>query len=539
VDDTPHPAGDLRSTVLAAAVLALLAGPLGTAVFVLGFGRGDSPCVLCWAQRTVMVLIALTGLFVLRFGPRPRYLGLGVLLAAAGIYMGIRHAALHLARDVGQGFSLELAGAHTYTWSAFIFWVCALVMGALLVSLRDGEAARRPRPLQGPARAAAWLFLLVVAGNVVQAFASTGPPPFMGQSDPVRFSFDPRRWVWSLEEWAPAPISLRGRWAIEKPSLAGLPTDPGAGPLAGAAPLAVSRQLRLALPVDGPLTDLAYDAGTDRFLLTTSHGLYLVDGTLGRVLAHVIVDPGYSVDLARFGAAAFLESDTVAAVSENKSLVILREHPRPDHARNSRVFLTPAAPFDEVARTRISTVRARMQYVLAAAYDPASSSLYTFTVPNARHRRLVVSRVDRTDLTLSEEFLPRLAPDSPLRFRGPERSLDELYVSGATLHGGRLVALSAAFGTIIAIDPAARTVAEAFTISGLERPVGLAFRKGELYVAGEDGRVWVAVLPAPAAAGPPVHLEPSGASRGADGPPARMPRSGTVSAAVPPGRVPA
>lgn len=499
--DPASPPRDLRSTVLVAAVLALLAGPLGTAVFVLGFFHGDSPCVLCWAQRTAMVLVALVGLFVLRFGPRPRYLGLGVLLAAAGIYMGIRHSALHVARDVGQGFSIEIAGAHTYTWSAFIFWVCALVMGALLASLGDGEAARRPRPLSGLARAAACLFLVVVAGNIVQAFASTGPPPFMGQSDPVRFSFDPRHWVWSLEEWAPAPISLRGRWSIEKPSLAGLPTDPEAGPLTGATPLAVTRQLRLALPVDGPLTDLAYDAATDRFLLTTAHGVYLVDGTFGRVLAHVIVDAGYSVDLARFGAAAFLGRDTIAAVSENKSLVVLRENPRPDPARNYRVFLTPSAPFDEVARTRITTVRARMQYVLAAAYDPATSSLYTMTVPNARHRRLVVSRVDRTDLTLSEEFLVRLAPDGPVGLRGPDRSLDELYVSGATSHEGRLFAVSAAYGTIVALDPATHTVSDAFTVSGLERPVGLAFRKDGLYVAGQDGRIWVTARPAAAPAG--------------------------------------
>ena len=64
------------------------------------------------------------------------------------------------------------------------------------------------------------VFLVVIAGNIVQAFASTGPPPFMGQGDPVRFSFNPRHWVWSLEEWSPAPVSLRGRWAIEKPDVA-------------------------------------------------------------------------------------------------------------------------------------------------------------------------------------------------------------------------------------------------------------------------------------------------------------------------------
>ena len=76
---------DALYVLLTSAVLALIAGPLGIAVFVLGFGYGDSPCTLCWAQRTGMLLIALTGLFVIRYGPRPRYLGMAVLISAAGI----------------------------------------------------------------------------------------------------------------------------------------------------------------------------------------------------------------------------------------------------------------------------------------------------------------------------------------------------------------------------------------------------------------------------------------------------------------------
>src|SRR5512139_1233253 len=178
-------------TPLTVAVLALVIGPIGIAVFILGFGLGDSPCVLCWAQRTGMVLIALTGLFIIRFGPRPSYIGLAVLQAGFGLYMGLRHSSLHLWRDVGQGFSAEIFGAHTYTWSMFIYWVCVVMMGALLLMLNDGEAsseARRLRPLE---RVTLWLFLVAAAGNAVQAFASTGPPPYMGQGDPIRFSFNP------------------------------------------------------------------------------------------------------------------------------------------------------------------------------------------------------------------------------------------------------------------------------------------------------------------------------------------------------------
>ena len=114
---------DALYTILALAVLALAVVPIGVAVFVLGFVYGDSPCVMCWEQRIGMALVALVGLFVLRYGPKPKYIGMGVLVAAWGVFMGLRHTGMHAARDVGQGFSAEILGAHTYTWSLLIYWV--------------------------------------------------------------------------------------------------------------------------------------------------------------------------------------------------------------------------------------------------------------------------------------------------------------------------------------------------------------------------------------------------------------------------------
>jgi disulfide bond formation protein DsbB len=485
----------LPYTLLAIAVLVLIVGPIGTAAFVLGFGFGESPCVLCWAQRTMMILVALCGLFVLRYGPRPRYLGLGVLIGAAGIYMGLRHSALHLARDVGQGFSAEILGAHTYTWSMFIFWVCVVVMGALLMLLRDGEATAQQRTPGVLDRLAMPLFVVAVAGNVVQAFASTGPPPFMGQSDPIRFSFNPSHWVWSLEEWAPAPISLRGRWAIEKPSLDGLSPSAADGPLSGAPQLEVSRHVALPAAVPRPITGLAYDAATDRFLVTTSQGIYLTGGDLGQVQRHTVVDPAFSVDLATFSGAAFLDSQTVMALSENKSYVVLKENDGADAAKNFRYFLESFDRFDEVVRGRFTTVRARMMYAMSVAFDPASQSIYTLTVPNARVHRLVVSRFDRRDMTLSEEFVPALAKDGPLRLSGDKRTLDEYYVTGATFAEGRILACSAAYSTLLEIDPATRSVVSAHGMTGIERPVGLASKGDELYIASETGTVFVVPNP--------------------------------------------
>jgi disulfide bond formation protein DsbB len=481
-------------TLLALAVLVLAVVPIGTAVFLLGFVYGDSPCVMCWEQRIGMALVALVGLFVLRYGPKPKYIGLSVLVAGWGVFMGIRHTGMHAARDVGQGFSLEILGAHTYTWALLIYWVCVMTMGALLTTMRKADIEDGPRRLRPLEALAGLVFLVVIAGNVVQAFASTGPPPYMGQSDPVRFSFNPKHWVWSLEEWSPAPISLRSRWSIDKPAAASVNDDPDAGPLAGLPTLPVLRRGHLGLVLSGTPTDLAYDAASDQFLLTTERGVYLVDSALGRVNRYTIVDPGYSVDLGRLSGAAFLDKNEIVVVGENKSYVVLSPSDKASADENFRYFLESFDRFDEVRRSRFGTVRARMMYVMSAAYDPTTRSIYTVTVPNNKVKGLVVSRFDRDDRVLSEEFLPKLAAGSGLALQG-KRTLDELFVTGATIADDRMYAISAAYSTLLTIDLATRAVVAAHTVPGLGRPAGIAAKGGDLYIVGEDGTLTVVARP--------------------------------------------
>lgn len=473
-------------TALALAVLALAVVPIGSAVFILGFIWGDSPCVMCWEQRIGMALIALLGLFVLRYGPRPRYLGLAVLVGAYGVFMGLRHVASHAARDIGQGFSASILGAHTYTWSLFIFWMSVVTMGVLLVLVRQEHlegGARALRPLE---RLAGAVFLVVIGANAVQAFASTGPPPFMGQPDPVRFSFNPRHWVWSLDEWHSVPISWRGRWQVERPGAMHPSTDPAAGPLVNLRVLPVLEQRPLALALEGTPADLAYDAATDQFLVTTAHGVYLTDGGLQRVVRHTVVDPGFAVDLGEFAGAAFLEEGALMAMGENKSYVILAPSDTADADANFRYFRSAADQFEEVARSRFGTVRARMMYAHALAYDPSTRSLFTVSAPNAKTRRLVISRFDRGDLTLSEEYSPALAGSTGLRL-AEQRSLHEYLVTAATIANGRLYALSAAFRTLLVVDLAQRAVVEAYAVPGITRPTGLALRDGTFYIVDETG----------------------------------------------------
>jgi hypothetical protein len=136
-----------------------------------------------------------------------------------------------------------------------------------------------------------------------------------------------------------------------------------------------------------------------------------------------------------------------------------------------------------------------MHFVRAVAFDPGANAVYTITVPTPRASRLVVSQFDRRDLTLSREFLPVAGGGAEPGLRSG-RTLDELYVTAATVRHGLLYGLSAAYATVIAIDPASGRVVSAFGLRGVRRPAGVAVRAGEMYVAAEDGAVHVFPLPA-------------------------------------------
>jgi disulfide bond formation protein DsbB len=498
--------------VLAGLVIALLAVPVGGALW-LGVAHGESPCILCWAQRTSMVLMALVALFVVRYGPRPRYVGVLVLLGAWGTFMALRHSGLHLARDVGQGFSGSILSAHTYTWSWVIHWLVLLAAGTLLLLLR-GPLAAKWGPEPGRAGRFAMGMLVVMAGaNAVQAFVSTGPPPYIGQSDPVRLSLDPRQWVWSMDALN-GPVSWRGSWTIPQPNPSAADPDPANGPLEALPVLPIRAWERITAALDGNLAGLAATSGDiasnvagvvggdgaaagrqDRVVaITDRFGVYVLDGAYARVLHRAVLDRGFSIDLSPLVGVAFLNGDSIAVLSTNKSYVLLRGDSAADAAREWRHFLDSDGAMTELRRSRFATVRARQMYALALAYDPAADELVTISVPSPRHPRLVVSRFDRADFMLSSEFLPRLGPG--LEPSGPGRGLAEYVVTGAVVADGSLYAISAAYSTLLVIDLATRSVTAAYAVPGITNPVGLAARGPHLLVAQADGRIAVLERPA-------------------------------------------
>ncbi|HXY69957.1 MAG TPA: disulfide bond formation protein B [Gemmatimonadales bacterium] len=485
---------DRLRSILAWVVVVLIGGPVLGAV-LLGVLHGDSPCILCWAERTGMVLIALVALFVVRYGPRPRYLGTAVLLGVWGVYMSLRHSGLHAARDVGQGFSAPILGVHTYVWALVIYVIALTVIGVLLLFVRAIAPVEGPREPGPVGRFAGGLFLVVVAANALQAFASTGPPPWFGQGDPVRLSWNPKHWVWSFEELDPPEISLRGSWTIPRPDASAVDLDPSHGPLAGLPSLPVSGWDHVGAPLGVTLSGFARDAATGRFLVVTDRwGVYLLDSTRTHVLHRVVIDPGFSVDLAPLVGAAFLGGDTLAVVANNKSWALLHPVGRADERAEWRHFLQTDGLMSEAGLGRFQTVRAHQMYVLSLAFDPAAQELITVSVPNPRHRQLVVSRFARGDMVVASEFEPR--PAAALKLV-PDRALADYVVTGAAVDGGRLYAFSAAYSTLLVIDLVERTVRAAYAVPGLVHPVGVAVRDSTLLVAQADGKIAVIRKPAP------------------------------------------
>lgn len=484
---------DRLRTILSWIVIVLVGGPVTTAV-LLGVLHGDSPCILCWAERTSMILIALVGLFVIRYGPRPRYLGMAILLGSWGTFMAIRHSSLHLARDIGQGFATTIFGIHTYVWAWVIHITVLAVIGVLLLFLRRLSPDGGVRGLGRPGGFALGLFMVVVAANAMQAFASTGPPPFIGQGDPVRLSLNPKHWVWSLEELQPPGISLRGSWAVRPPDPAAADPDPAHGPLADLPVLPVEGWMRVGAPLEGRLSGLARDPATGRFLAVTDrYEVALLDSSLTRVVHEAVLDPGFSVDLTPLVGAEFLGGDTLAVLSTNKSYALLLPDPAADPRLEWRHFLSSDGEVRELGLGRFQTVRAHEMYVTSLAFDPAAREVMTVSVPNPHHRQLVVSRFARRDMVLSSEFEPRLG--GGLTLRSSDRSLADYLVTGAAVADGRLYAVSAAYSTLLVIDLGTKELTGAYAVPDLTQPVGLAVRGTQLLVAQADGRIAVVERP--------------------------------------------
>lgn len=217
--------------LMSLAIIALVALPVGIACLILGFGMGDSPCVMCWAERITMIAISLIALFILRYGLRPGYVAALLLMACWGMFNGFIHYSLDGTfggyLDIKQGFGLEILGAHTQLWVivvdfcviAFlaVIFLCSKNLGEIMKKSASGEYGEflRYLPL---GKIANLIFIVIITANCAQAFIVSGPPPYLGSSTPARMSLDPAKWFWEKDHWQSA-LDFRFDWNPELPDL--------------------------------------------------------------------------------------------------------------------------------------------------------------------------------------------------------------------------------------------------------------------------------------------------------------------------------
>ena len=218
--------------LFALAALALIALPVGIACLVLGFGMGDSPCIMCWHERFCMVAISFMALVIVRYGFKVKYLAAILFLACLGLYDGFLHYSLDGTGggylDIKQGFGLEILGAHTQFWVVVVHFCVIIFLGVILLlgknvgkimqkSEEGAYGAVLPKFALGKVAVAA--FAIIMAFNCVQAFITAGPPPYLASATPSRMSIDPSKWFWELDHWKETEIDFRESWNPKLPNL--------------------------------------------------------------------------------------------------------------------------------------------------------------------------------------------------------------------------------------------------------------------------------------------------------------------------------
>ncbi|WP_104696841.1 MULTISPECIES: disulfide bond formation protein B [unclassified Helicobacter] len=429
--------------------------PVGIANFILGYVMGDSPCALCWGQREAMIFIGVIALFIVRFGIKPKYIAALLIVTAFGLYQSFAHFGNHAGRDLDQGFSIMIFGLHTYFWAEVVFWAVILLLGVMLIFAPSFKALETAKLTFGKYKQTAFIVCaFVVASNILQAFVSTGIPPYLGQGDPVRFSFNPKNVVWSTEGWNEtwSGISFLGKRDVKDPDYAFAPTKViSFNHNANQSPFEkIDRSLKIVdtqvLPFNQPLNTL--NSIDNTLIASSKFDVYFLDKDF-KVEDSFELDPNFSATINPIvGIVPFMQ-DKYLLMGSNKTLLRFARNPNADAQLQYADFIKGADRFEgrgeNLGRNRLDTVRSKFHHTLSVATD--GKYFYLATVPNNKDKNtFVISQFLEKDQVLSAEFTPK----ADLK---PSRSLGDLYITSMVSRHNKLYALSKQYNVIIIIDP--------------------------------------------------------------------------------------
>lgn len=459
------------------ATLLIIAIPVGMANIYLGYVLGESPCTSCSFERFGMVVVGGLGLFIMRYGPHWKYVASLAFASFFFLYSTVRHWNYHVVDDVGQGFASAVFGVHTYTWGAFVFWiVMAAVAVALIFVARDynlhREFSGESKPIKKFGtfqKIVAVVAILMTASNAVQMFVLNGPPPLAGKGSPPRTTFNIAQSskFWTADLWTrildkPALLAM----SAPMPHIPGdyektgidFSTDPSAAPIpATAGDPTVKQRTEIAFDVvgdgKGNAAGLAFDESTGLFgVVSTDGGLYYVEDDFATVVSKGVIDRPNGSDISHTVDATFLGPDNLTAMAWNKT-IYGAQRVDPSEVDEKDAWATFVETSDDLMpsdpqRSLLFTARAKENYALSLAGDPATESYYVISVPNEEHPDIVISQF-ADDNKLSREGVLTAAEGVEL---ADGREVGEFYPVGADFRDGNLYLLSKEFNSLVTVD---------------------------------------------------------------------------------------
>lgn len=458
---------ELFNKLASFASMVIMALPVGIACYVFGFIMKDNPCAFCWQERSAMVLVALTAIYIVRYGIKPKYIAALVFLGIYGAYMASVHTGFNFASDIGQGFSVKIMGAHTYSWALLVFLVVLVVVAVLLLMLGDkfGTPQTGRRANEALVKPAAYVFLAVIAGNIVQAFTQTGPAPFVGQDSPGRVSFNPKYMSWELDHWPSYAPDARGPYAVSDPDY---DTVAATQPLFSGKAVSASDIIPLPAEISSRVTGIDYQPKAKLYAVTTEDmWVYILDASLTKVMTKAHIDGMYMLHISPLVGVGFTSPSELVVMGDNKAFAKLTLDKGQTWELNYRRFNESTDGIGESERGQFATVRAKYSYSIAFGYDKSAAQFVSITAKNEQTENLVASRFAVDDMMLSQE--------QPLGFDGSQqRWLNNLpMISGISIDNDRSYLLSNSGAEILVLNNKSGVIESGMNIKVPANPHGL------------------------------------------------------------------
>lgn len=434
--------------------------PVGIANLYFGYVLKDSPCTLCWGQREAMIFIGVLALFIVRYGLKPKYLAMLLIVTAFGLWQSFAHFGNHAHRDLDQGFGLAVFGIHTYFWAEVVFWAVIIILGVIFLfapkfsSFAKEMGEDKYRNLNKLSMGAFIISAFIIASNVFQAFVSTGIPPYSGQGDPVRFTFDKKYIIWDKtgHDNNFKTISFLGKRDVKAPDYAFAPAtklgisfdnDPSKAPLNIDKDLKISskQDINLSKPIN------SFEFANGEFVASSKWNVYFMD-TNFNTTSELQIDPYFSATIDPIISVNALGENKFILMGSNKTFLKFAKNDNADEVAGYADFIKGRDKFEtnkqDLGRGRISTVRAKLNHIASMTND--GKYIYMATVPNNKDKKtFVISKILIKDMTLSGEF----TPDANLK---DNASLGDLYITSMIYDNDKIYALSKNHNVIILID---------------------------------------------------------------------------------------